>query len=203
MRHLQQSLYLSYTDPLDGWNEPGESIKLLAHEGTGKDALRALLAHEYGHVATFELGPRATDMPWWVLEGVADLSAQQYSDDWEAVDATVRRWAAKDALVGWERLADFHGEAPQHATHVYVQGHHMLGYISERFGRERRNAWMRAMANGATLDDATRNVLGLAFADLDTQWRQSLAAKSDPHDERPGALAPSGSAPGREDRGVR
>lgn len=175
MKHLQQSIYLSYRDALDGWNEPGESIKILSRDNTGKAMLQGLLAHEYGHVATFELGPTATDMPWWILEGVADLSAQSYTHDWPSVDRTVRRWAEKGELVEWSRLADFHGEATQHMVQVYYQGHHMVGYISDRFGREKRNDWLRAMANGASLDDATRKALGLAFTQLDHDWRQTLA----------------------------
>jgi hypothetical protein len=174
MRHLQQSIYLSYSDALSGWNEPGESIKLLAHAETGRGALRALLAHEYGHVATFQLGPKANDMPWWILEGVADLSAQEYSDDWEYVDRIVKRWARSGRLIEWDRLSDFRGEATQHMNEVYTQGHHMLGYISDRFGRDQRNRWLRQMAQGSTLDQATRDVMGMPFADLDKAWRESL-----------------------------
>jgi hypothetical protein len=125
-------------------------------------------------VATFQLGPKATDMPWWILEGVADLSAQEYAHDWTMVDRMVRGWAASGNLIEWDRLADFHGEATQHSTHVYHQGHHMLGYVSDRFGRSKRNDWMRQMAQGRTLDEATRSALGLSFDDLDRDWRKSL-----------------------------
>jgi hypothetical protein len=184
MKHLQQSIYLSYRDALDGWNEPGESIKVLARDNTSKSALRGLLAHEYGHVASFELGPKATDMPWWILEGVADLSAQTYTNDWKFVDRTVRHWAGAGELVEWDRLSDFHGEATQHMAQVYYQGHHMVGYISDRFGRDKRNDWMRGMANGESLDDATRRVLGLSFKQLDQDWRGTL--KPEPKHESEG-----------------
>src|SRR5690606_2758355 len=69
MAHLQFSIYMSYTDPLGGWNEPGESIKILAARDLSRRAVRMLLGHEYGHVASFQYGPQATDMPWWILEG--------------------------------------------------------------------------------------------------------------------------------------
>ena len=72
MQHLQQSIYLSYTEPLGGWNEPGEAIKIMATPRSGTRMLRNLLAHEYGHVATFTYAPDATDnIPWWAAEGVA------------------------------------------------------------------------------------------------------------------------------------
>jgi hypothetical protein len=201
MRHLQHSIYLSYTDSLGGWNEPGESIKLLAPAGSRAGYFSTVLAHEYGHVATFELGPRANDMPWWILEGVAELSAEKYSRDSAMVDRMNRRWAASGGLVEWERLADFHGEAVQHQAQVYKQGQHMLGYISTRFGRTRRNDWMRAMSTGSTLDGASRDVLGLSFEQLDRDWRESLKAAppeetAKPSDTRP--TPPVGDTPKHE-----
>lgn len=196
MRHLQASIYLSYVDSLSGWNEPGESIKLLASRRSNRDGLRQLLAHEYGHVATFELGPRANDIPWWVLEGVAELSAERFvvrragrgDDDaggptptgrGEDADAVVRRWSDSDRLVAWNDLTDFRKVSPSHMRNVYKQGQHMLGYISERFGRTKRNAWLRAMAQGASLDDATKSALGRTFAELDSQWHADLKQPSD------------------------
>jgi hypothetical protein len=174
MRHLQESIYLSYAQSLGGWNEPGEAIKLLTSPASGEGSLSVVLAHEYGHVASFELGPKANDMPWWILEGIAELAASTYSKDTASVDRMNRMWAAGGGLVEWDRLADFFGEAPQHSTNVYKQGEHMMGYITERFGRTKRNGWMRSMSSGATIDQASREVLGIPFADLDRDWRKSL-----------------------------
>lgn len=184
MRHLQQSIYLSYTDGLGGWNEPGEAIKLLVARGLPAAAARVLIAHEYGHVATFELGDSASSMPWWALEGVAELSAERYSGSTRRIRNQVRRWAERDELIEWSRLADFRGEAADHYAQVYAQGHHMLGYISDRFGRAERNRWLTLMARGHTLDDATREALALPFADLDKAWRESLL-RPEPLPERP------------------
>lgn len=181
MRHLQQSIYLSYRDGLGGWNEPQEAVKVLSRASASKSGLRVLLAHEYGHVATFALGPKANDMPWWILEGVAELAAQAYSRDDKSVDRMVRRWAANDGLIEWDKLADFHGGATQHMAQVYAQGHHMVSFVSGRFGREGRNRWLREMAQGATLDDATAKVLGLSFAELDRDWHASLKAEPTVH----------------------
>ncbi len=184
MKHLQYSIYPSYEDGLGGWNEPGESIKLLTRAGSSAGYLKTLLAHEYGHVASFELGPRANDMAWWILEGVAELAAAEYTGSGRQVDRMVRRWKDTGNLIEWHRLADFRGEATNHSGHVYNQGHHMLAYITKTFGRTKRNDWMRAMATGASLDDATRRVLGLSFDELDADWRASIdepaAAKAAP-----------------------
>jgi hypothetical protein len=184
VRDLQESIYLSYSDSLAGWNEPGESVKILPAGHFNKRELRVLLAHEYGHVATFQLGPKANDAPWWVLEGVAELSAEAYSRDEKSTDRIVKMWAGNGGLVDWEKLSDFRGEATRHMAQVYTQGHHMLSYISERFGRRGRNKWLTAMAQGSSIEDATKAALGMSFADLDKEWRASIKTKKT--DEKPG-----------------
>ncbi|QYU68435.1 hypothetical protein J4558_27165 [Leptolyngbya sp. 15MV] len=187
MAHLQQSIYLSYPDALGGWNEPGESIKLLGSEGSSTKMVRVLLAHEYGHVASFEMGEPINDAPWWVLEGVAELAAQRYAGSWTAVDRTVRGWAKAGLLSDWALLADFRGEARNHIDRVYTQGHHMVGYVSSLAGRDGRNAWLRAMARGLSLDQATREALGMTFEELDRRWRESLLTPAPRREPQPDA----------------
>lgn len=173
MRHLQQSICLSYSDGLEGWNEPNESVKLLANKSSSVETLSALLAHEYGHVATFAMGPRANEMPWWVQEGVAELSREGAVGGDDASE-TVKLWAQQGRLADWKDLADFDDCPPKFHPFVYVQGHHMLGYISEQFGRHTRNQWLTLMAQGKTLDEATREAFGRGFEQLDKEWRESL-----------------------------
>lgn len=174
MRHLQHSIYLSYTDGLSGWNEPGEAIKILSSPRTNKRTLRVLLAHEYGHVATFHLGPKSTDMPWWILEGVAELSSEEFSGNSGSNHRQMQRWAKSGGLVEWDKLADFHGEAANHQQNVYSQGHHMVSFVSTTFGRTGRNKWLRELSQGTSLADATDKTLGISFEELDRRWRDSL-----------------------------
>jgi hypothetical protein len=186
MRHLQQSICLSYEDSLGGWNEPGESIKILTSARSTAARMHNVLAHEYGHVATFELGPKANDAPWWVLEGVADLSAE--TDGGKSASRTVERWAKNGQLAKWEELSDFHNFKEELMGHVYVQGHHMLGYISDRWGRTGRLKWLTAMAQGKTIDEATQEAFGMSFAKLDEEWRAALpkpVPKEENKDETP------------------
>ena len=180
MGHLQQSIYLSYTDPLGGWNEPGEAIKIIASRGMSERQLRILLSHEYGHVATFTYHEEAAlHIPWWVAEGVAELAAEKYSGSRarRGMAAAVRAWAQTDSLAAWDDMADFRETPSSLHGHVYLQGHHFVGYVSERFGRSARNAWVRALASGVPLDEATRTSLGLGFEELDAEWRASLDAE--------------------------
>jgi hypothetical protein len=176
--HLQFSIYMSYTDGLAGWNEPGESIKLLVSRDIGRRSLRMLLGHEYGHVASFQYGPRATDMPWWILEGVAELMAERWASNGERTDRTIRQWAATGQLRDWDLLADFRGEALNHTLHVYRQGHQMMRFMTERFGKDARNRWMIELSQGATLDEATRKLFDMSFAELDALWREGLTERA-------------------------
>jgi len=176
MQHLQHSIYLSYPFPLGGWNEPGESIKILASRRMGEAALKGLLSHEFGHVCTFELGPKANDIPWWVLEGVAELSTTPFN--MHAIDRAkkmVRRWAQKGELKAWTDLTDFRTVPAELHGHVYSQGMHMVWYVSNQWGREGRLRWLTLMAQGKSLDEATREVCDLSFEVLDAQWRASLS----------------------------
>lgn len=173
MASLQKSIALSYTDPLGGWNEPGESIKLLGRAGFVGPGLDTVLAHELGHAVSFEYGPSIIAAPWWALEGIAEIAADPFRPAARADRAV--RMAERGRLMPFGSLADFRGEAMNHMREVYVQGRSMLAYIGERFGRDARNDWLRAMGGGAGLDDATRSVLGLSFDELDGAWRASLA----------------------------
>jgi hypothetical protein len=183
MKHLQHSIYLSYPFPLGGWNEPGESIKILAGRRSSEAALKGLLAHEFGHVCTFELGPKANEMPWWILEGVAELSISPFDRHIiNRAQRTVRRWNEAGTLQAWKDLTDFRTVPADLHGHVYTQGMHMVWYVSDRFGREGRLKWMRAMADGKTLDQATLETLGIGFEQLDREWRATLN-QSVPDDE--------------------
>lgn len=182
MQELQFSIFPAYAEPLGGWNEPGESIKLVGGD-QGPEYLRAVLAHEYGHALTFAMGgpdvetaiERAHAMPWWLLEGVAELAASKFSRDFSATKAAVNEWHRRGELPEWGRITDFYTTAPSDYGYVYTQGMHFAAYISDRFGRSPRNAWLRSMMSGKTIDAASREVLGVGFDELDADWRASVA----------------------------
>lgn len=176
VRHLQASIYLSYAEGLSGWNEPGESIKMLGRPGASEKSLRALLAHEYGHVATFELGPRANDAPWWVLEGVAEVAAQAFAGEGRDAESSVIAWHEGGKLAPWADLSDFRTVPGPMQRFVYKQGQHMVMHVGAVYGAAKRNAWLRAMSRGLSIDDASKETLGLGFDKLDAAWRESVKA---------------------------
>jgi hypothetical protein len=174
MRELQASIYPSYTAGISGWNEPGESIKILGRDEMGQDRLDPLLAHEIGHAVSFEYGPDINLAPWWTLEGVAEVAAGLFRDSWERKNRRIAKLAQSDNLREWHLLADFKGEAINHGMHVYLQGWSMIDYIDRTLGKDKRNAWFTRLAHGDTLDQASRAALGISFDELDAQWHASL-----------------------------
>jgi len=199
MQHLQASIYLSYVQGLSGWNEPGESIKLMARNGGGPRSMDGLLAHEYGHAATFWMGESANAMPWWTLEGIADYVSRAYRADYgdaeadparerqipQDLAATLKAWGEQDRLPAWSELTDFYTVDPRWMGNVYTQGNHMIAYITQHFGVSARNQWLRTMAAGSSIDEATRTVLSRDFATLDEQWRATLKPAETPAVETP------------------
>lgn len=188
MQHLQASIYLSYVQGLSGWNEPGESIKIMGRSGGGPRSMDGLLAHEYGHAATFWMGESANLMPWWTLEGIADYVSRAYRADYDDAEAdparereipedlasTLKTWGEQNRLPAWSELTDFYTVDPRWMGNVYTQGNHMIAYITQHFGVSARNEWLRTMAAGSSIDEATRAVLSRDFATLDAEWRATL-----------------------------
>jgi hypothetical protein len=177
MKSLQASIALSYTDALGGWNEPGESIKLLGRRGMAGPRLDATVAHEIGHAVSFEYGAAIITAPWWSLEGIAEVVADPFRTRPNADAAAALARAGR--LMPFAALSDFRGEAMNHGRQVYVQGRSMLAYIGARFGRTARNDWLRAMGAGATLDEASVRVLGVPFGTLESDWRAAVEAQAE------------------------
>lgn len=175
---LQFSVYPSMfqTDiTLSGWSEPGQSIKFLTNYARDVKGWKAAFAHEYGHVDTWELGPKASDMPWWVQEGIAELAAEEFTGGRERMDRVMIRWHKNGELAAWDLISDYRNTPLNKRLHPYHQGQHMVGFISDTFGAEKRKAWLSAMATGTPFAEATPKTLGLTFAELDAKWREHVA----------------------------
>jgi len=175
MQALQFSIAPGYLDALSGWNEPGESIKILGWESMSTDRISSLLAHEIGHAVSFEFGEDIINAPWWSLEGIAELVADQYrSTPPEKRIVGIAQQVARGDRRSWDQLSDFKGEALNHTMHVYAQGWSMVRYITERFGRKARNQWFAAMGDGMDVDQATQHAFKMSFDDLDRAWEQEM-----------------------------
>ncbi|HLP84998.1 MAG TPA: hypothetical protein VK157_11670, partial [Phycisphaerales bacterium] len=175
MRHLQHSIYPSYVFPLSGWNEPNEAIKAVSKPDATERNFIALLAHEYGHVASFELGPKANYMPWWALEGIAEAMVDAH-DPMLAKRSRkqVNTWQREGVLAAFADLADFEKVPLKLHGYVYRQGHDMIRFVTDTFGREKRNAWLAAMSNGDTIEAASEKELGQSWEIVQETWREAI-----------------------------
>ncbi len=180
MAELQYSIFPAYIEPLGGWNEPMESIKLVG-ENFSRGHLRSVISHEYAHAMMFAMPPqdvaveRAHAVPWWVHEGIAEFASQGFTPNRGRSQFAVEHWLDTGELRHWEELADFYTVKTEHYSQVYVQGRHMIGYIDETYGTDARRAMMEAFMEGMTLEEASEHALGESFAAVDEQWRASIA----------------------------
>jgi hypothetical protein len=157
-----------------GWNEPGEALKLV-HDPQGPP-LAPTIAHELTHFVGFDrAGTQRSRMPWWLDEGIATYVASTIEGP--SVDrlAQVVAWEAEGELAPWDEMVVFEETPVELWEHVYPQGYAMAVFVTERFGADRRNDWLAAMATEMDIDEATTAELGLTFRELDTEFRGWLA----------------------------
>jgi peptidase MA superfamily protein len=162
---------------ISGWNEPGEALKLV-NRADGPP-LAPTIAHELTHFTLFDrAGTQRTRMPWWLDEGIATFVASQMDgSNAEAGLGQVVAWESEGALAPWEDMAVFEETPVELWEFVYPQGYAMVAFVTERFGAERRNDWLAAMATEMDIDAATPAELGRSFDELDAEFRDWLAAQ--------------------------
>ncbi len=181
---IRHSISPAYTDALSGWNEPGESIKILGREGATPDRVSALVAHEVGHAVSYMYGDSIIRAPWWSLEGIAEIASDPHKDTGaDERQLGVARLVSRGEVRAWGALSDFRGPAMNHVRFVYTQGWSMVRFIGTEFGRDARNGWFGRMGEGESLDEATRGALGMGFEELDARWRRAMRELALAHEE--------------------
>lgn len=154
--------------PIRGWNEPGESLKMLVLDGELPSA--AVLAHELTHFLNFDMADTSHgSYPWWLLEGVAQYVSAQYRDEeWASAQlAGVQELYIEGELAPWELMSNFE-ETPTYLWRfVYPQGYVFTRFVTETYSPAQRNAWLWALAGNETLNAATESAFGVTFAELD------------------------------------
>ncbi|CAM4115084.1 hypothetical protein [Deinococcus marmoris] len=177
---LSASVALSL-QPVGGWNEPGEAIKLVlpASANPGQELLR-VLSHEFTHLSVSGAAGQGRDkrIPWWLHEGLADFVARAYWTP-EAAESRRKRVAgyAKGDWVPLSELADFNAVPENRWTFVYAQGLGLVEFLAVTRGKQAPMQLALAFAETGDADRAAR-ALGLSsFSDLETKTRTWLAAR--------------------------
>ncbi len=167
---LSASVQLSL-QPVGGWNEPGEAIKLSAPRWPES---QVTLAHELTHAAVFSrFGEGQVLIPWWLHEGLAHFVA---SGLWttEARASYLQRsmgWYTRGELVVWDRLSTFEATPADLWPHVYGQGYAFVRYAVERYGMPSLTAFMHNLAAGQKTQVASTRAFGRTFEQVDQDWR--------------------------------
>jgi hypothetical protein len=153
---------------IGGWNEPGESLKVVASRGQAPAA--STVAHEFTHFISFEMaGVSHSRMPWWLEEGIADYVGLHFRRPDQRLDQ-VRKWAETGELVAWDKISDFNNTPVELWKYVYPQGQIFVRFVTETYGIKSRNEWLRAMAKEMDLEQATQATFDKPFADLNIDF---------------------------------
>ncbi len=159
-----------------GWNEPGESLKLLVLPGEAPSA--AVLAHELTHFLTFDMADTTSgNYPWWISEGICEYVASQYWTQERLTDRmeTVQFLAETGQLAPWDRITDFESTPVELWRFVYPQGYVFVRYVTEVYGEDARNEWLWEMAGDNMIEAATESVFGITFEELEQGFLGWLA----------------------------
>ncbi|CAM3345936.1 hypothetical protein DEDE109153_12235 [Deinococcus deserti] len=174
---LSASVQLSL-QPVGGWNEPGEAIKLAAPRWPES---RATLAHELAHAAVFSrFGEGQSRIPWWLHEGVAHFAASGIWTEQARASYLQRSaaWHRQGRLVPWDRLSNFETTPGDLWPHVYGQGYAFVRFAADRYGMPRLTAFMQELASGQTIQVAASRAFGSTFDRVDQDWKIWLGTQA-------------------------
>ncbi len=155
-------------------------IALAVRRGGRLHDLDKTLTHELAHLA---LGAAIADAPRWLHEGFAWQRAREFDG------ARLQTLAGLAWFGGVRPLDELEAgfpvaEAP--ASKAYAQSYDFVGFLAER-GRWPDRAddgdrwpfrrYLRALAGGASLDEAAALAYGVPMDDLFLEWRASLTER--------------------------
>ncbi|MDL2344125.1 hypothetical protein QOL99_08165 [Deinococcus sp. MIMF12] len=179
---LSATVYPSL-QPVSGWNEPGEAIKLVVPGGSPAEAQASalrLLTHEFTHLAVGLAAGSGGDkrIPWWLHEGLANLAARAFvaESGWRAWQVRANAYAR----AGWvplAELADFPAVPEARWDNAYRQGLGVVEFLSDEQGGDAPWRFAQAFAQSGDRDRAARAVGFASFAALETAARAWLAAR--------------------------
>jgi hypothetical protein len=151
---------VGYMQPL---GEAGADVVINPSRLTTTAALREVIQHELGHVATIG-GVTARHEDMWLVEGVAEYIGAQPR---RAYDTYNREALRKPAEFATRPLRDGAGE--KEVAAFYAQGHFAVDCLVTAFGEPRAMEFVRQRLRlSVSLDDAARSAFGTDFRHVTT-----------------------------------
>jgi len=164
------------------WNEPGEAIKItLGPSNTPPQEVD--VAREFTRFVLYEMaGGTHGNFPWWLEEGIAEYGSSLFRtlSQRNRVLKQIAGLAEPNdegemRLVDWEALQT--APDPSQLEIARNQAYTLVQYVTQTYGTEKRNAWIKAIATEQTLEEATEAHLGVSFEDLNAVWQGWLPSQ--------------------------
>lgn len=141
--------------------------------GTEFDAMRVreILFHEYTHALVHDLAKNRC--PQWFNEGLATYEGMKHGVP--RMDQLAK--AAAQRLVAWDQLNEqFAWGLPTDQIELgYQQSHSIIQYLVERYGFWRIRRVLKALLDGASLEDALVREYRVKLSRLEADWRKWLS----------------------------
>ncbi len=135
---------------------------------------KSTAAHELTHVLVGHLTFSCLGfVPTWLNEGLAMYGegGPQASEQSQFDQAK-----ASNELFSIESLTGGFSEESNRATLSYTQSFSVVDFLIKTYGREKMNALLLQLRDGATIDDALTSVYGFDVNGLEDAWRTSIGA---------------------------
>lgn len=180
---LQNWTRISHTG-LQRWNVPGESIKIAVTENNTAPR-ETDVARELTRYFLYQMsGGMAGRLPWWLEAGVVEFGGARFGTFSqrnrtlkEIAALTLEPPASPDQLFAWADLLAAPQVFPERYQVALDQCYTLLHYVTETYGRDARNAWIKAVAGGVPVAQAAEQHLGVNLEALDSAWRAWLATQ--------------------------
>ncbi|HML24083.1 MAG TPA: hypothetical protein PKD09_20675 [Aggregatilinea sp.] len=166
---------------LSQWVAPGEAIKMtLGVYNTAPETAEA--AREYTRYVLYAMaGGTQEPYPWWLEQGMGEYGASlfrtlsQRTRVLERVAAVAGGTStSSSSLLPWDTLVTVPALSSTQRQFAIDQSYTLVLYVREVHGADALNAWLKAIAGGAAVEDATQDTLGTSVDELDAAWREWL-----------------------------
>ena len=136
--------------------------------------LRVTIKHELCHLILHE-HIKAVKIPRWFDEGISQVVSGVAGEITNLEDDSLMRLARRaGGLIGLRFLTDSFPKRRSSLLLAYAESKEFIGYITRRFGKQGIRAILKAMKEGASVDNALFHVTGFKLHALEAQWRSSL-----------------------------
>jgi hypothetical protein len=135
-------------------------------------------AHELTHVLVGQLTFSClSDIPTWLQEGLAVYGE---GGPEAASRNQLEKAIADNQLVPVRSLSGNFSEDPAKADLSYSQSYSLVNFLIEQFGQDKMLELLRALRDGATVDDALRATYHFDIEGFEDAWRAHIGAQARP-----------------------